>query len=125
MLTYAGYIQLKRKALEPTKHHFRAFPHFLRGTQSQAQLCVLVITAPNAAWQGFPGGSVAKNPPANAGDMGLITGSRRSRATHSSILAWEIPWTEEPGGLESMGLQKSRTQLTTETTATRLGINLY
>ena len=68
---------------------------------------------------------MAKNPPANAGDMGLITGLRRSRATHSSILAWEIPWTEEPGGLESMGLQKSRTQLTTETTATLLGISLY
>ena len=32
-------------------------------------------------------------------------------ATHSSILAWEIPWTEEPGGLQSMALQKSQTQL--------------
>ena len=32
-------------------------------------------------------------------------------ATHSSLLAWEIPWTEEPGGLQSMGLQKSRTRL--------------
>ena len=32
-------------------------------------------------------------------------------ATHSSILAWEIPWTEEPGGLQSMGLQKSWTRL--------------
>ena len=30
-------------------------------------------------------------------------------ATHPSILAWEIPWTEEPGGLQSMGLQKSQT----------------
>ena len=37
-------------------------------------------------------------------------------ATHSSILAWEIPWTEEPGGLQSMGLQKSQTQLSDETT---------
>ena len=51
---------------------------------------------------------MVKNPPANAGDVGLIPRSRRSRATHSSILAWEIPWTEEPGGLESMGSQKSR-----------------
>ena len=34
-------------------------------------------------------------------------------ATHSSILAWEIPWTEEPGGLQSMESQKSQTQLTT------------
>ena len=32
-------------------------------------------------------------------------------ATHSSILAWEIPWTEEPGGLQSIGSQKSQTQL--------------
>ena len=33
------------------------------------------------------------------------------KATHSSILAQKIPWTEEPGGLQSMGLQKSQTQL--------------
>ena len=32
-------------------------------------------------------------------------------ATHSSILAWRIPWTEEPGGLQSMGSQKSRANL--------------
>ena len=34
-------------------------------------------------------------------------------ATHSSTLAWKIPWTEEPGGLQSMGSQKVRTQLST------------
>ena len=33
----------------------------------------------------------------------------KKTATHSSILAWGIPWTEDPGGLQSMGLQKSRT----------------
>ena len=32
-------------------------------------------------------------------------------ATHSSILAWEIPWTEEPGGLQSVESQKSQTEL--------------
>ena len=60
--------------------------------------------------QGFPGGSVVKNLPANAGDagdMGLIPGFRRSpeegMATHSSILAWRLQWTEEPGRLQSMG----------------------
>ena len=56
---------------------------------------------------GFPGGSVVKKSPANARDMGRIPGSGRSleeeMATHSSILAWGIPWTEEPGGLQSMG----------------------
>ena len=49
---------------------------------------------------GFPHGSMVKNLPANAGDTGLIPGSGRSpekeMATYSSILAWKIPWTEEP-----------------------------
>ena len=36
---------------------------------------------------------------------------KKGMATHSSILAWRIPWTEEPGGLQSMGLQKSWTPL--------------
>ena len=35
-------------------------------------------------------------------------------ATHSSILAWKIPWTEEPGGLQSMGSQRVRHNLPTE-----------
>jgi len=54
-----------------------------------------------------------KNPSANTGDArvsGLIPGSGRSleeeMTTHSSILAWEIPWTEEPGRLQHMGLQR-------------------
>ena len=54
---------------------------------------------------GFPGGTVVKNSPANARDIGSIPGWGRSpeeeMATHSSILAWKIPWTEEPGGLQS------------------------
>ena len=60
--------------------------------------------------RGFPGGPVVKNPPANAGDTGLIHGSGRSlekeMATHISILVWRIPWTEEPDGLQSMGSHK-------------------
>ena len=54
---------------------------------------------------------VVKNPPANARDVGLIPGLEdpleKEMATHSSILAWEIPWTEEPGGLQSMGSQNN------------------
>ena len=53
---------------------------------------------------------VVKNPPASAGDIrdtGSIPGLGRSpgrvMATHCSILAWKIPWTEEPGGLQSIG----------------------
>ena len=53
--------------------------------------------------RGFPGGSVIKNLPANEGDMCSIPGWETSpgegNGNHSSILVWEIPWTEEPGGL--------------------------
>ena len=60
---------------------------------------------------GFPGGSVVKNLPANAGDTGSIPGLERSPedkiATHFSILAWKIPRTEAPGRLQSMGVTKS------------------
>ena len=52
---------------------------------------------------GFPAGSAVENPPANAADLGSILGLKMSpgegNGHHSSILAWEIPWTEEPGGL--------------------------
>ena len=51
----------------------------------------------------FIHGSMVKNLPAKAGDAGLIPGSGRSpekeTATHYHILAWEIPWTEDPGRL--------------------------
>ena len=48
---------------------------------------------------------MVKNPPANAGDECLIPKLGRSPRTHSSILAWEIQWTREPGGLQSVGSQ--------------------
>ena len=54
--------------------------------------------------RGFPGGTVVKNLPVNAGDVGSIHGSGRSPgeeeiATHSSILVKRIPWVKEPGEL--------------------------
>ena len=52
-----------------------------------------------------------KNPPANARDVGLIPGLEdpleKEMAAHSSVLAWRIPCTEEPDGLQSMGLQRA------------------
>ena len=60
--------------------------------------------------QGFPGGSVGKESVCSEGDVGSIHGSGRSLeeglAILSSIPAWRIPWTEEPGGLQSIGLQR-------------------
>ena len=65
---------------------------------------------PNYSDVGFPSGSVGKESACKAGDPGSIPGSGRSlekgMATHSSVLAWRIPWTEEPGGLQSVGVKK-------------------
>ena len=67
---------------------------------------------------GLPGGSAVKNSPAmqemqetQVQSLGQEDPLEKGMATHSSILAWEIPWTEEHGGLQSMGSQKSWTQL--------------
>ena len=65
-------------------------------------------------YNGFPCGSDGKEFACNVGDPGLIPRSGKSLEkrvdTSSSILAWRIPWTQEPGGLQSMRSQ-SRTQL--------------
>ena len=59
---------------------------------------------------GFLCGSDGKESAYNAGDLGSIPWSggslEKGMATHSIILAWRIPWTEEPGGLQSMGSQR-------------------
>ena len=67
---------------------------------------------------GFPGGSVVKNhlPMQETQEtwvrsLGQEDPLEKEMATHFRILAWRIPWTEEPGGLQSMGSQKSQTQL--------------
>ena len=65
--------------------------------------------------EGLPWWLSSKESTCNAGDAGLIPGSGRSLeegvATHSSILAWRTPWTEEPGGLQSISVTKSQTRL--------------
>ena len=66
----------------------------------------------NPRMMGFPGGSVVRSPPSSAGDVGLMLGwedpLEEGTATHSSILAWRIPWAEGPGGLQSMGSQSEK-----------------
>ena len=62
----------------------------------------------NLSTLGIPVGAVVKNLPASARDTvpGMGRSPGEGMATHSSILAWEIPWAEEPGGLQSMGSQR-------------------
>ena len=57
---------------------------------------------------GFPGGSEGKVSVCNVGDPGWEDPLEKELATHSSTLAWKIPWTEEPGRLQSMGSQRVR-----------------
>ena len=63
----------------------------------------------------FPGRSVVKNLPANTGDLTSITEVGRYPGEENSnplqFLAWEIPWTEDPDMLQSVGLQKNQTKL--------------
>ena len=66
---------------------------------------------------------MVKNPPANAKTWILPLGQEdleKEMATLSSILGWEIPWTEEPDGLQSMGLQRIKHDLATEWIHTQL-----
>ena len=66
----------------------------------------------------FPDGSAGKESACNAGELVRSLGwedpLEKEMATRSGILAWQIPWTEEPCGLQSMGLQKVRYDLATQ-----------
>ena len=61
--------------------------------------------------RGLPGGSDGKKIACNAGDLGSMPGSQRfpgeGSGTYSSIPAWTIPWTEEPGALHTWGCKES------------------
>ena len=80
------------------------------GLQSMGSQRVRQYWVTNTHFQGFPGGTVVKESASNVGDLGLIPGLEdlldKGVAIHSSILAWRIPCTEEPGGLQSRGLQR-------------------
>ena len=68
--------------------------------------CIAVVFV----W-GFPGGSDGKESACNTGDLGWEDPLEKEMTTHSSSLAWRIPWTEEHGGLQSKGISKSLTRL--------------
>ena len=82
---------------------------FRNKKKNESKILNFSLSANNKYWHlmGFPGGSVSA---CNAGDEGFIPGLGRSpgegNGNHSSIPAWKVPWTEEPGGLQSMGSQR-------------------
>ena len=80
------------------------------------------------AMEGFPCSSVSKESACSAGDwVGSLSWEdplEKEMATHSSILAWKISWTEESGGLHSMGSQRVGHDWATNTNITRFFISL-
>ena len=79
----------------------------------------VVFLSTRRATGSFPGGAVVKTPPAVqkwrwVQSLGQEDPLEKAMATHSSILAWRIQWTEEPGGLQSIGLQRVRHDWATE-----------
>ena len=74
---------------------------------------VVLIVRTYGCYLGLPRCCYCKESSCNAGDTGLIQGQEfpleEGTASHSSILAWRIPWTEEPGGLQYTGLQSQTT----------------
>ena len=78
-------------------------------------MVVVYIFAHTQRLSGLPRRLVVKNPPAmqetQVQSLGWEDPLEEEMATHSSILAWRTPWSEEPGGLQSVGPQKSWTRL--------------
>ena len=71
----------------------------------------------------FPGNSVGKNPPViqetRVQSLDQEDLLEKGTATHSSVLAWKFPWTEEPGGLQAMGSQRTGHDLATKQQTTK------
>ena len=81
----------------------------------QVYMCKFILFSPLAIY--LIGGSDGKESACNVGDLGLIPGLGRpgeghDNPLHFSILAWRIPWTEEPGRLQCIGLQRDMTEAT-------------
>ena len=89
---------------------------------------VLVFLVPLNSNEGFLGGSVVKNLPAiqetQVQSLGWEDPLEKEMATHSRILNWEIPWTEEAGRLQFTGSQKSQIQLSGQTTTSLSGYTM-
>ena len=112
-------------SLQSCKYKLRESPGFPKQLVKYPQIVIfnLIFSSKGYAFQiayalginsgNFPNSSVGKESSCNAGDRVQFLGQEdpleKEMATHSSILAWRIPWTEVPGRLQSMRLQESGT----------------
>ena len=98
--TFINSFVLGTGALGPMQEYFLTYPRI----SGQYLFWFLLIT--EELFRGFPGGSDYEESACNSGDPGSIRGLEKGMATHSSMLAWRILWTEEPGGLQSTRSQR-------------------
>ena len=114
-VSWAGQQKINKHKYEKVDRVFREDP---RGRNNTAMSISKFL-----CW-GFPDASAVKNLPADEGDVCSISGLEdpleKEMAAHSRILSWEMPWIEEPEGLQSMGSQKSQTWLRDSTATTWL-----
>ena len=104
VVLYCHFGHVRPCVLEPTR---LLCPWGCSGKNTGVGCNALLLNQATQVNLGFPGDSVVKNPPDNAGDVSSIQGVwkdplAKEMAMHSSILIWEIPWTEETYGLQSM-----------------------
>ena len=113
-----GMKRLRFRCLGPTPQGLASSPSEPRGLEPAATEAARVppfvrMTGCPLLARGFPGGLVVMNPPAlqktRVRSLGQKDALEEEMATHSSVLAWRIPRTEEPGGLQPMGSQESDT----------------
>ena len=103
---------LKQKVLKDEKsvNSELEFPNC--SNQMELRSVCLPLDGTQSIQNGLPRGSVVKNLPAKqetwVHSLVLEDALKKEKATHSSILAWEILWAEEPGGLQSMGNKRVR-----------------
>ena len=96
--------------------HSRSHENQLSSSFSSSERVSITFFSQEVTWTSQVA-LVVKNSPVNAGEkrdarfnpqIGTITWRRKAMAAHSSILAWRIPWTEDPGGLQPIGWQRVR-----------------
>ena len=109
------YLEGKGNIKQPFRHLIGHWGYWL--TKRRSSLWILYMLDLRSIWEilGFSGDSVVKNLPAMqkmqemwVQSLGWEDPLEEGMTTHSSILAWRIPWTEDPGGLQSLELQRVR-----------------
>ena len=114
LIRFYSCVIITYKCRKPKRFQYPFLTYTQDIENSQVLCCVShlsrLVSWPSTSSEGFPGGSVVMSPPAKQEtrlrSLGQEDPLEKEMAIHSSILAWRIPWTEEPGRLQSTGSQR-------------------